>query len=254
MSIHTGSGMARHISSAALENSFSGNGRLVRFLREHKWATPVNRSFRCNGELLRFFRDLRGMTQRQLALEAGYSVRLVGKAEAGEPIREETVEVLAQTLSHPQQPISPIDLISDPIALAKEYNDALSLQKKQFESQVSNLIARDFQLRVVADFERLGLRSLYCGINGLCEYYDHLRSLSNGLNVIVDAAAPQFFALGNEVLVWHRAILIEPRGDSLFRPTTKLRFSEGRLVEQEDRISRCEAVTQVCRRLSTTTI
>ena len=61
--------------------------------------TTNRRSFRCNGNLLRFFRDRKGMTQSQLASESGYSVRLVGKAEAGQPIRMETVEVLAEALS-----------------------------------------------------------------------------------------------------------------------------------------------------------
>lgn len=211
------------------------------FLRDIQMGYPCatgNRSFRCNGDLLRFYRDRKGLTQSQLASEAGYSVRLVGKAEAGQPIRMETVEVLAEALSRPDQSISPIDLMTDPIALAKKYVFEQNSQTENFVSRVDQILSRNFELRVIADLEQLDLASVYRGSSGLREYRRRLHSSINGLNVLADSMRSQFFALGNEVVVWYQPENpIVPGERFLFRPITKLRFSGGLLVEQEDRIS-----------------
>ncbi len=197
-----------------------------------------NKSFRCNGDLLRFYRDRKGMTQNQLACEAGYSVRLVGKAEAGQPIRMETVEVLAEALSCPEQTIGPIDLMTDPVALAKKYVSAQSLQREQFVAQVDNILSANFQLHVLADYNRLGLKNIYHGVGGLSEYYGRLYRSPNGFSGNAAGIQSQFFALGNEVLVWFQPdASVDLSGEFLFRSTTKLHFSGGMLVEQEDRIS-----------------
>jgi len=201
--------------------------------------TTGSRSFRCNGDLLRYYRDRRGMTQSQLATESGYSVRLIGKAEAGLPIRMETVEVLAETLSNSGSVLSPVDLMTDPVALAKKYVFEQYLKKQNFVGRVEHFLSRSFELRVIADVERLGLSSIYRGASGLGEYCRRLYTSVESLPRIADSMRSQFYALGNEVVVWYQPANRPQKDQSsfLFRPISKLRFSGGLLVEQEDRIS-----------------
>ena len=58
---------------------------------------PAVRSIRCNGEMVRFLRKQRGWTQERLATAAGYTKRLVAKAESSGSLNPDTIEILAET-------------------------------------------------------------------------------------------------------------------------------------------------------------
>ena len=128
--------------------------------------------------------------------------------------------------------------MTDPMALAKKFVDAQFLHKENFVSHVDHFLSRSFELSVVADVGQLGMASVYRGARGLGEYSRRLYASINGLTNIADSMTSQFYSLGNEVVVWYQpSDSIESDGEFLFRPTSKLRFSGGLLVEQEDRIS-----------------
>lgn len=62
------------------------------------------------GDYLRFLRKRRGWTQQEFALLAGYSERLVRKAEEGRCLMPETIQVLAETLTDEELPVVAEDL------------------------------------------------------------------------------------------------------------------------------------------------
>jgi transcriptional regulator with XRE-family HTH domain len=62
------------------------------------------------GDYLRFLRKRRGWTQQEFALLAGYSERLVRKAEEGRCLMPETIQVLAETLTSDELPVAAEDL------------------------------------------------------------------------------------------------------------------------------------------------
>jgi len=51
-----------------------------------------------NPRRLRLLRDARGWTQEQLANSAGYSVKTIWKAEAGRPLKRQTLTDIARAL------------------------------------------------------------------------------------------------------------------------------------------------------------
>jgi transcriptional regulator with XRE-family HTH domain len=70
------------------------------------------RSFDVDGQQLRLLRAARGWTQLQAAEQAGFSDRLIRKAESGGPLETQTLAVLAQLYSTPQRPLTPGDLLA----------------------------------------------------------------------------------------------------------------------------------------------
>lgn len=84
--------------------------------KERVWANALP----CNPVLLRRLRRKRGWTQSQLARIAGYTVRLISKAETGHRISLATIEDLAEALSSDQEVIYPQDLVFDPSSRTRE--------------------------------------------------------------------------------------------------------------------------------------
>jgi hypothetical protein len=70
----------------------------------HQRGVPVR------GDYLRFLRKRRGWTQQEFALLAGYSERLIRKAEEGRCLMPETIQVLAETLTDEELPVVAEDL------------------------------------------------------------------------------------------------------------------------------------------------
>ena len=87
------------------------------------------RSFACNGRLMRSIRERRGLRQFDLAQMAGFSVRLIGKAEAGQPLSMETIDVLAEALSSEERRITAADLMQNLVAIAEEYERSKYIHK-----------------------------------------------------------------------------------------------------------------------------
>ena len=190
---------------------------------------------------MRSIRERRGLRQLDLARLAGYSVRLIGKAEAGKPLSTETIEVLAEALSSAEHKISPQDLILNPISLAEDYLRAKLLYKEEAVSKINHFLSSTYRIRVVAENDIGSFEPAYCGNDGLAEYFQHFfRLFEPAKNADLAKPGPKFFESDNEVIIW---------GDMLWRPleeshrhlsatmTSRLIFDDGMLVEQEDRMS-----------------
>ena len=72
---------------------------------------PSSLTVMVNGRKLQTLRLSVGMTQEELAEKAGYSDRLVRKAEASSPLRKSSIANLAEALSSPEQKVRVDDLI-----------------------------------------------------------------------------------------------------------------------------------------------
>ena len=72
---------------------------------------PSSLTVPVNGQRLQTLRQLAGMTQEELAEKAGYSDRLIRKAEASGPLRKSTIANLAKALSTAVQKVTVDDLV-----------------------------------------------------------------------------------------------------------------------------------------------
>lgn len=77
------------------------------------------RSIFCNGKLISHLRKRIGWTQSELARRAGFTERLIVKAEASQSIAAATLEIISQTFTEAGLLVTSRDLASDPATLAK---------------------------------------------------------------------------------------------------------------------------------------
>lgn len=125
---------------------------------------PTERSYRCNGNLLSQRRRQRGWTQEELAARANFSVRLVAKAEAGENLQPDTVDVLASTLSTAGNPLFPEDLVTHPKELALEFVELLKTHQGEVVSKCRHFLSDDILFVIPGDPEIFPFAGRYVGI------------------------------------------------------------------------------------------
>jgi transcriptional regulator with XRE-family HTH domain len=191
----------------------------------------LRKSYVCNGDLLRFVRERRGWTQRELATAAGYSERLVNKAESGRAISAAAMNDLAEALSTGEQPIYPEDLISDPLALAKEYIAAHYVHQKNIIPEVRHFLDENIVHRLPGD-------SAVIPFAGVCHGIDELDRTFQIFFSLVEAPANhdyescyKYVAQGNEVMICGESWL-HPIGAPMSEPmllTHHLKFRRGKI-------------------------
>ena len=69
---------------------------------------------RAYGNRIRLLRDERCWTQEELARAAGYSVKTIWKAEAGRPLKRQTLTDIAHALGVPREEIAKLRVASKP--------------------------------------------------------------------------------------------------------------------------------------------
>lgn len=80
--------------------------------RKPKPAPRRARSFLVDGRRLQLLRAGHGWTQQEAAERAGFSDRLIRKAEAGGPLQTQTIAILAELYSTRERPLRPGDLLA----------------------------------------------------------------------------------------------------------------------------------------------
>jgi hypothetical protein len=128
-------------------------------------------SIPCNGRLLRYYREQRGWTQIELAVRAGYSERLVRKAESDGTIRPESLEVLALALSTPQQKLQAGDLTTDPLAVAQAFIRGYLQHGVDSAHRCAHLFAPDVVNVIHTDADNLAFGGEFHGVDGLDQMF-----------------------------------------------------------------------------------
>ena len=131
---------------------------------------PNLRSVPCNGELLRYFREQLGWTQDELARRAGYSKRVIAKAEAGGSLHPDTLEVLAATLSMSGKRVYPEGLAASPKALAERYVEAYRRYEHELAARCKEFLADDMVCIVGGGDPSVPLSGTYHGPDGFDSY------------------------------------------------------------------------------------
>ena len=127
----------------------------------------MNGPARCHPGLVRAYRERRGWTQVQLAVRAGFSERLVRKAESGEAVRMETVDILAQALSTDAERLSGRDLIDDPLAVAQSFVRAYLTHGIDGARLSAHLLDPNIVMAIHSDPTNLQFAGEFFGIDGI---------------------------------------------------------------------------------------
>jgi transcriptional regulator with XRE-family HTH domain len=118
--------------------------------------------------MVRFLRQQHGWTQERLATAAGYTKRLIAKAESCGSLKPDTIEVLAETLATDDLEVHPEDLTACPKELAVAFMLAYSEYEQEMITHCRHFIAEDLQGLFPGGPESAPLSGLHDGI----EAYD----------------------------------------------------------------------------------
>ena len=131
---------------------------------------PQHRSVACNGEVIRFYRRMQDWTQQQLADAAGYTRRVIAKAESGGSLYPDTVEVIAEALSTEQRVVYPEDITSSPREMTAAVLRAITEYEANAVEHMQHLLADNLEVHFPGGPESAPLSGVHRGIEG----YDKL--------------------------------------------------------------------------------
>lgn len=193
------------------------------------------RSHACHVDTLVYLRQRKGWTQHELSAAAGYSRRLISKAESGQAISVSAIEVLAEALSIDSDPVVWEDLVCDPVAVAREYFTALYRYQRQSFARIRHLLDEEVVVRASGDPAALPFAGEF---RGLAEVERRFELFFAALEAPANrdyAGEHVYVAQGNVVNVsgdswWHP--LDRPCEPVLFSIRLTLRRGKIRLVEE----------------------
>ena len=202
----------------------------------------LRRSYQCDGKHLRDRRKAREWSQQQFARQAGYSERLISKAEAGGHLTVATLEVLAQTLSIESSPVFTEDLIASPEALARSFHYAVHhLQTEMFE-RVQHFIDENVVFHIHGDPTEVTFAGIYHGLPGFRKAIElFFRTMCVPGEEL--ESSYEYFTSDDEVVILGET-MIHPIGQPREEPTPisqLMKFRDGKLVHFEDRYDIGEA-------------
>jgi DNA-binding XRE family transcriptional regulator len=162
--------------------------------------------------MLREHRLRRGWTQAQLAAHAGYSERVIRKAEAGEPVRLHTLQVLAEALGTADYPVSCADLRGEPMAVVQDYYRIRRQFSFDFAPHCGHLLASEYVMTVHADPGVVPYAGAWHGQAGLHALYQRIKQFFRPLGETVR------FSTASDRVLAIREGLTQPLCDITGRP------------------------------------
>jgi transcriptional regulator with XRE-family HTH domain len=137
----------------------------------------TSRSARINRQRLVSLRKYKGWTQVQLAEAAGYSERLVIKAESGAPISLATIADLARALSTETSPVTAADLLRTTVEIAREFIVIMYRHESETIPQARHLLAEDAEFRIWGESAGLPFAGSYRGLDEGDRLFRHFFSM-----------------------------------------------------------------------------
>lgn len=198
--------------------------------------TELKRSYPCNPELIKYLRERKKWSQKRLAKESGYCERLICKAESGGSIASATIEVLAQTLSCKEMRVFPEDLISDPVALSRNFIKAAHTLQRDMVKGIRHFTHPHGTFRFVQ-----------CGKGNYSGDYQGIGQLDNAVEEFFKAQTfvpgqdfenrYSYYADGNAVIAWGISTIRVTETDEVIdlNVTLRLEYEKGKLISIEDR-------------------
>lgn len=149
-----------------------------------------------NGRELRQQRLARGWTQLMLAKKAGYSERLVRKAELGGTLDVATIQNLAEALSTPNDIVPAESLTLDIAAIARKWVETFDTFKIDMLSEMAPFFSEDFVFECPGDPQMAPFVGIWVGVVGLQQWLNQFFGFfDKNLNVEVE------YAVGEETVI-----------------------------------------------------
>lgn len=195
------------------------------------------RSISCNGRLVSLLRKQIGWTQGELAQKAGFSERLIAKAEASQNIAASTLQILAQTLSEAGMTVSTQDLYTDPVVLARVFFLSTYEFGARSLSVNSHFISRDLVVHFAGDEKIFPFAGTHRGIEAAQLAFDKFYSVIQPPSDPSEIEQMQFVSTGHGALIWGET-WAHPIGQPMSQPmkfAIKLDFKDGMMTVFDNR-------------------
>ena len=159
----------------------------------------------CNGKLISLLRKQVGWTQGELARRAGFTERLIVKAEASQSVATATLEILSQTLREAGIVVSLRDLASDPATLARVFFlSACEFGPSAFERNAS-FISEEIIVHFAGDPSIFPFAGTHAGIDAAKLAFASFHQVLQPLEDQFDIKVVPFFTAGQQgqgAIVW----------------------------------------------------
>lgn len=156
----------------ALAVSASPPGSIFHILHSEPTMIHSNRFRNVNAVRIKQLRLARNWSQGELGRRAGYSERLVRKAEAGGRLSVDTIADLAEALSTTGELVTPESLECDYLGMAKTVVESYDLYGIEMMPHVSHLLSDDFVWYCPGDPEIAPFAGTWYGVAGLQAWLD----------------------------------------------------------------------------------
>ncbi len=125
-----------------------------------------------NPRLLRQLRSARGWTQEELGKRAGYTGRLIRKAELGGRIRLVVLQDIAESLSTATEPVTVEMLSHDPQRIAQLWMTSFDELGVGMLSRLKDYLADDFVFQCAGNVSTFPFNGTFYGIEGHQRWLD----------------------------------------------------------------------------------
>ena len=125
---------------------------------------------------LRRLRMENGWSQDELAKQAGYSERLIRKAEAGGTVRSQTIRDIAEALSLPEAQVTYEDLVLDHLAIAKQFVQAYDCGGQRMLDHCEEILHESFVFHCPGHSDQVPTTVEWVGVAGMQAFFDRFYS------------------------------------------------------------------------------
>lgn len=170
-----------------------------------------------------------------MATKSGYSERLISKAESGQPISTEAIEVLAQTFATKESPVYPEDLITDVLQMAKTFIKTTYQDHSNFFKTINRFLDDDIVFNISGDVSEIPFAGRHCGREGVRRAIEILFSVVQPPENFDEEPHYQFTVNGNDVFITGHTWL-HPIGFPTppIKIAIQMKFRRGKLYYYED--------------------
>ena len=177
----------------------------------------------CNPIRLLTLRKRRGWNQRELADASGLSQRVISKAEAGKTLQTQSVQQIASALTTESEPVFFEDLVTDQLAVAKEYLVAFRTRQAEMTESIYELLAPN----PTFNFSGSEKKILFAGFHeGFKEFDQAIQYFFRMFKICLDPPSSEydFFEKSNQIVCWGKMEVGFAQGADLKNITFAIRF------------------------------
>ena len=127
-------------------------------------------------------------------------MRVIRKAESGEPVRFSTLLLMADALRAAGATVQPGDLCTDPVEVVKTFVEAYRIHEHQMVPHIRHILSEDLITFVAGDPAIIPFAGTFHGPHGLIDFWDRFFGLIECYDKT--ALCLQYFVNGHEVVAY----------------------------------------------------